>query len=182
MPNEMVKLAYKKFPVPFKRCYNACPSNGVFPVRWKCVKLVLLYKRQSKPRDLPSSYNPISLLDGVGKVFERMLLNRLEAHIDRVGALSDSQYEFRRSKSTMGAIEEVLTCVLISLDVKNAFNSAPWRFIDETLQRAAVPQNLVEVLRSYMEDRSLIVNADTNIRVTCGSGIRPRAHIVEYFL
>lgn len=69
---------------------------------------MLLYKGQGKARDQPSSYRPISLLDGAGKVFERLLLNRLESHILNVGALSDSQYGFRRSRSTMGAIEEVL--------------------------------------------------------------------------
>lgn len=109
-------------------------------MRWKRANFVLIHKGHDKPRDVPSSYRPISLLDGVGKVFERLLLNRLYTHIEAVGALSERQYGFRRSRSTMDAISDVLKvakasgsgsvqyrdlCVLITLDVKNAFNSAP---------------------------------------------------------
>jgi len=122
-------------------------------------------------------------LDGVGKVFERVLLNRLETHITKAGALSANQYGFRRSKSTIDAIEEVLSiaesakrgpvqdrdlCVLVTLDVRNTFNSAPWRFIDEALRRSSVPHYLVKILRSYMEDRKLKIGEDMYIPVTCG--------------
>lgn len=94
-------------------------------------KLMLLYNGQGKPSDLPSSYRPISLLDRAGKVFERVLLNRLESLVVRDGAISDTQYGFRWAKSTMNAIKDVPRvahgakrgpvrkrhlCVLISLD------------------------------------------------------------------
>lgn len=71
-------------------------------------KLVLLYKGHGKPRDVPSSYCPISLLDGSGKVFERLLLDRLNAHIEAAGVLSDMQFGFKRSRFTSDAIEEVV--------------------------------------------------------------------------
>jgi len=70
--------------------------------------LVLLYKGKGKPKNAPSSYRPISLLDGSGKVLERLLLDRLIPHVDSVGALSDLQFGFRRSRSTVDAIHQVL--------------------------------------------------------------------------
>jgi len=69
---------------------------------------VLLYKGQDHPRDAPSSYRPISLLDGAGKLLESLLLNRLNAHITSLGALSDLQFGFKRSRATTDTIEEVL--------------------------------------------------------------------------
>jgi len=169
IPNEIIKLAFDRFPEKFIDCYNACLDSRSFPSRWKHAKLVLLYTGQGKPRDLPSNYRPISLLDGGGKVYERVLLNGLEAHITRVGAISDHQFGFRRARSTVDAIEEVTKmadrancgpvqqnrdlCVLITLDVRNAFNTAPWRFIDEALRKSAVPEYLVQVMRSYMDSR-----------------------------
>ncbi|CAH1720554.1 unnamed protein product [Aphis gossypii] len=183
VPNEIIRLAFKRFPEEFVDCYNACLTGGTFPHRWKSANLVLLHKGQGRPRDLPSSFRPISLLDGAGKVFERVLLNRLEEHVSRVGAISDAQYGFRRAKSTTNAIEEVLSaarraargpvqdrdlCVLVTLDVKNAFNSAPWSLIDKALRRCAVPAYLTLVLRSYMCARSLVVNEDLCLPVTCG--------------
>lgn len=135
IPNEIIKTTFKKFPEVFVDCYNACLSEGSFPTPWKRAKLVLLYKGKGKPRNDPSIYRPISLLDGSGKVLERLLLERLIHHIDSVGALSELQFGFRRSRSTVDAIHQVLIvakaagsgpvgsrdlCVLVTIDVKNA--------------------------------------------------------------
>jgi hypothetical protein len=88
--NEIIRLAFSKFPEVFVECYYACLVNGDFPSRWKHARLVLLHKGQGKPPEIPSSYRPISLLDEAGKVFERVLLNRLESHIVSTGAVSDT--------------------------------------------------------------------------------------------
>jgi len=41
------------------------------------------------------------------------------------------------------------------MDVKNAFNFAPWVHIDSSLRNCGVPRYLVKILRSYMENRTL---------------------------
>jgi len=194
VPNEIIRMTFNRFPGTFVECYNACLAKGDFPSRWKRAKLVLLHKGRGKPPDLPSSYRPISLLDGAGKVLERILLNRLEAHITGSRAISESQYGFRRSKSTTDAVEDVLgvveranrgpvqnrhLCALISLDVRNAFNSAPWNLIDEALRRSAAPEYLIKVLRSYMHARSLVVDEELCIPVSCGV---PQGSVLGPFL
>lgn len=178
IPNELIKLAYAKFPAVFWECFNACLT-----AIWKRARLVLLHKSQGKPREVPSSYRPISLLDGTGKVFERLLLEKLNEHIEAVGALSDQQFDFRRSRSTTHAIEEVLQaaeaacrgsvrnrniCIVITLDVKNAFNSTPWRLKDAAQRRYIAPDYLVKVLRSYMSNRELLISKEFSMPVTCG--------------
>lgn len=100
--------------------------------------------------------------------------------------MSPNQYGFLRGRSTEDAVNRVLEtaswagtgypqyqhlCALVTLDVRNAFNSAPWDRIDEALRARDVPPYLVGVLRSYMGDRSLsFVSGDTqtNLSVTCG--------------
>lgn len=168
IPNEVIKAVATRCPDIFLETYNACLDIGYFPDEWKKARLVLLSKGTDKPPDQPSSYRPISLLDGAGKVLERMLLNRLDIHIEAVDALSNNQFGFRRSRSTIdatntviriakaansGAVQNRNLCAVISLDVKNAFNTAPWSMIDAALQRAAVPQYLIKILRSYMSNR-----------------------------
>lgn len=188
IPNEVIKLAANRHPSLFLDTYNSCLTDGIFPSRWKRAKLVLLFKGQRKLIDSPSSYRPISLLDGAGKVLERLLLNRLEAHLESVIALNDSQHGFRRARSTFDAIEEVqgiarvagsgsvqyrCLCAVITIDVRNAFNIAPWELIDAALRKSSVPTYLTRILRSYMSDRWLILggtssSASPRLPVLCG--------------
>lgn len=64
VPNELIKLVVFERPELFLVAFNACIRSGHFRDRWKRATLVLIHKGQSKPPDQPSSYRPISLLDG----------------------------------------------------------------------------------------------------------------------
>jgi len=94
---------------------------------------------------------------------------------------------FLKGRSTLGALESVLKvaeqaasgtvrnrhlCALVTLDVRNAFNSDPWHLVDAALRARNVTTYLIKILRSYMQDRSLIIGGGTqNVRsrkVTCG--------------
>lgn len=73
-------------------------------------------------------------------------------------------------KANSGAVQYHL-CAVVTLDVKNALNSAPWRLVDDALQRSGVPAYLVNILRSYMTNRSIIIgtgSARPTVSVTCG--------------
>jgi len=59
--------------------------------------------------------------------------------------------------------------VVVSLDVRIAFNTAPWRRIDAALCGKLVPPQLNGMIWSYLEDRTLLVGESQTIRsVTCG--------------
>ena len=49
---------------------------------------------------LPSSYRPISLLDTIGKLFEKILLARILHVVNERGLLRDEQFRFRPGHST----------------------------------------------------------------------------------
>jgi len=111
MLNEIIRLTVISYPKMFLMTYNACIRSGHFSVYWKRAKLVLLYKEQDKPHDAPSSYRPISLFNGPGKLLERMLLRRLEYYAKK--SLNARKFGFRRSRSTTDAISEVLQTAII---------------------------------------------------------------------
>lgn len=86
----------------------------------------------------PSSYRP------VGKHFEPIIYNRRVPITEREGDLLGRQFGFRKARPTINAIctvtkitEPVMeankSCKVITLDVKNAFNSANWRKVIKTL-------------------------------------------------
>ncbi|KAL4134845.1 hypothetical protein QTP88_006546 [Uroleucon formosanum] len=171
IPNEMLSLIANRSPDIFVRMYR-CLSESVFPARWKRARLLLLHKGPDKPVSNPSSFWPLCMLDTTGKLFERILLLRLNDHLERTGGLSTNQFGFRRGCSTEDAINKVLDlakwddhgpsrnqelCVLVALDVQNVFNSAPWKHVDEALRRTGVPRYLLKIIWSYMEDRSITI-------------------------
>ncbi|KAG6459453.1 hypothetical protein O3G_MSEX011396 [Manduca sexta] len=151
-----------------QRFLTACLERGQFPLRWKTGKLVLIAK-YGRPADSPSAYRPIVLLDEVGKLFERVIADRLVGHLTRVGPnLADSQFGFRRGRSTVDAIMRVgslatgdavsrgVVVLAVSLDIANTFNTLPWSCIREALRYHRVPTYLHRVVGAYLRDRAVI--------------------------
>lgn len=156
--------AHKALGPRLRRLFDACLSRGEFPPQWRCARLVLL-RKEGRPADQPSAYRPICLLDEVGKLFERVIVNRLVEHLSQRGPdLSEAQFGFREGRSTIDAIEHLRSltepvvkrggvALAISFDIANAFNTLPWVRIREALRKHAVPPYLRRVLASYLRDR-----------------------------
>ncbi|GBP24962.1 Probable RNA-directed DNA polymerase from transposon X-element [Eumeta japonica] len=65
-----------------------------FRTSWK-EAVVKGIPKPGKPRDLPASYRPISLLSVLGKLFEKMLKTRLSDHLIGKGLIINEQFGFR---------------------------------------------------------------------------------------
>lgn len=177
VPNVALKAAIRSRPELFLKTYNTCLAEGIFPTRWKLQKLVLLPKGNKPPED-PSSYRPICLLDTAGKVLERIICNRMEEFSEGDQGLSQSQYGFRKARSTTDAITVVVDtarkaiegkrwrrgakkyCAIVTLDVRNAFNSANWDRILDALRSMEFPEYIRRLILSYFSDRTLRYNTD----------------------
>jgi hypothetical protein len=153
-----------------------------FPGEWKRARLVLIPKGKASP-DGTRKFRPICLLDSMGKLYEQFIKTRLTEELDEKGGLSDDQYGFRKGRSTSDAIKEVWKmakfanggswgrknfCALTTLDVRNAFNTASWREIIEALEEKEISKYLVDVVKSYLSDRKIIVGEGRVVDVTCG--------------
>lgn len=123
------------------------------------------------------------MLNEGGKLYERLINNRLKKEIERTGGLADFQFGFRKGRSTVdalcrvkeiaqfansGALQRREYCLLITVDVKNAFNSVPWRRIVRALDRKRVNPHLISVIKSYLSDRAVLVGDAGRLEVTCG--------------
>ena len=177
VPNKALKTAIKSNPSLFTEVMQTCLEEGVFPKDWKRQKLVLLPKPGKPPGD-PSAYRPICLLDTIGKVLERIVQNRLITITEGESPLSESQFGFRKARSTIDAIELVVStareataggrwkggtmkyCAIITLDVKNAFNTANWCQIMRSLQNMGTPEYLLKIIGDYLSNRVLIYDTE----------------------
>ena len=79
--------------------YNYCWEYSLFPDQWKNV-LVLPFLKPSKDPNIPISYRPISLLNTLGKVFEKLVYNRLYWYLEHNKLLPEYQAGFRKQRST----------------------------------------------------------------------------------
>lgn len=174
IPNAALKVAVKAHPEVFMKTMQKCLEECQFPDRWKKQRLVLIPKPGKATGD-PSSFRPICLLDTLGKLFEKIILNRLTKVTEGDHGLSEKQFGFRKGKSTLEAILTVTAraqiaqrkkkggnrfCAIITLDVKNAFNSASWGAIAVALDRLGIPKNLFKLMGDYFRNRILIYDTE----------------------
>jgi hypothetical protein len=75
------------------------PSHAVLPTVWKLVHMLSIPKLGKDPAR-PPSYYPLSLLDTIGKLFEKILLSRILSEIRARRLLCDEQFGFRRKHGT----------------------------------------------------------------------------------
>jgi hypothetical protein len=75
------------------KVFNAIFRRQYFPPAWKHVRVVSILKPGKNPT-LPSSYRHKSILDTVGKLFEKILLARVHREVNELGVLRDEQFKF----------------------------------------------------------------------------------------
>ncbi|KAI5703571.1 hypothetical protein M8J75_013476 [Diaphorina citri] len=179
---EIVKSAVMAVPEWVLAVMNKILLNGDFPSMWKRAKVVLLPK-PGKPAFQPSSYRPLCLLDTFSKLLEGLLIRRMMEELGERG-LSESQFGFRPQRSTVDAIQRVFSiadeerkksrrrrgfCLLVTLDVRNAFNLAPWKKIIESLEDKNVPTYIIKTFMSYFHDRRISTTSGTWIKTSAGA-------------
>ena len=107
IPNEVLELLIVYYPELLLSTFNICLQEGKFHNDWKMQKLVLL-RKGDKPLNRVSSYRPLCLLDTMGKLLESLILQRLKTHSKGKNGMSDRQYGFRKGRSAINAVQELV--------------------------------------------------------------------------
>ena len=93
IPNRALKHLAMWAALSLVQIFNAILFTHDFPPGWKDTRVISILKPGKDPAQ-PSSYRPISLLDTIGKLFEKILLTRILYEVDEHGLLSDEQFGF----------------------------------------------------------------------------------------
>lgn len=185
IPAEALKIVATACPEVLLHMYNACLKEGRFFDAWKEQKLVLVRKKNGDCSS-PKSHRPLCMLDVAGKLMEKLLRGRLSQSIQHAGGLADTQHGFRQGRSTIGAATEIVRTfneaqltnqysrkivVLVTLDVRNAFNSARWEEILRALDTYSTPRYLTRIVGDYFTNRTLTYDTTEGPKtriMTCG--------------
>ncbi|RVE41206.1 hypothetical protein evm_014144, partial [Chilo suppressalis] len=146
--------------------FNAALRAKYFPGAWKTGRVIMIPK-PGKDRRRPGNYRPITLLDHVGKLFERLILRRLQPHYKP----REEQYGFRSGHSTVLQLSRLLhhmaeaqnkghCTVAVFLDVEKAFDRVWHPGLILKLSKSAVHPGLTMLIASYLESRSFRVTVE----------------------
>lgn len=159
---KFLKLA--KFSVVPIICHvvNLCFDQGTFPVALKEAIITPVHKGGDKT-DV-NNYRPISVLNSISKILEKLINTRLISYFDKFNILSDSQYGFRREKSTEDAVEALTSlivksldkgkkCLAVFLDLKKAFDTVSVPILCRKLETIGIRGKPLELLTDYLSCR-----------------------------
>lgn len=148
--------------------FNVCLLNSYFPQSWKVSKIRSILKPGKSPNEI-NSYRPISLLSTLGKIFERLILNRLESHLESRNPIPSHQYGFRKGKSCCHQLFRITKYIkenfkskksigLLSIDLQAAFDSVWHQGLLHKLYKINTPMYLIKIIKSFLTNRFLKVS------------------------
>jgi hypothetical protein len=80
------------------KTFNRSLEVNYFPAQWKLAKIIMLPKPGKDPTS-PLNYRPISLLNSLGKLFEKIILKRLNFQLRELKVIRNDQHGFTRGHS-----------------------------------------------------------------------------------
>ncbi len=160
-----------------------CHRLEYVPVQWREAHVFILYKGKGNPLD-PNSYRGISLTSIFAKIYERILLSRLQRWSYTTPIASLPQFGFRSGCSTVQAVFTLQTLVhevvtvnkrplfAAFVDLTKAFPSLNRDKMFTFLLAKGVPAPLVRAIRSFYIGNKAHLRIDnllsTAINVTLG--------------
>ena len=171
--------------------FNACLKTSYFPDSWKITN-VLPFHKPGKDRNFPVSYRPISLLPTLGKLFEKIIHNRIKTFEENNKILIPEQFGCRSKRDTVSQLIRVTNFIssnfnkntstaMLLLELEKAFDTVWHRGLIYKLDNYNFPMYLTEIIQNYLRNRKFIVTVngieserqDTRAGVPQGSILGP---------
>ena len=148
--------------------------EGTVPESMKIAWLVPLHKGKGLSKEDMDSYRAIALLPGFGKLFERILVSRLERFVERMGVVPESQCAFKKGSGvddaqwldrivTAGCMDRNLPLYKLYVDMKKAYDKVDRVLLADILRKIGVPDHFIGVLMSFLQGASAAIKVNGEI-------------------
>lgn len=173
IPNTLLKQLPMKAVVYLTYIFNACMLLSYFPNEWKHA-LVSAIPKTGKDLTKPISYRPISLLSTISKIFEKILLNRIDEHIDLHHIIPNNQFGFRQFHSATQqafriahhiktAFGKKMSTGMVLFDGEKAIDTVWHDGLLHKLIKLKFPIYLIKIIQSFLANRSFKVRVNRSI-------------------
>ena len=193
IPTNMILSCIEELKDVLTDCINSSFLTGTFPSCLKQANVVPLYKK--KVRTDPTNYRPVSLLNSLSKVIEKVIYLRIYKFMD--DKLCWNQFGFRPNHSTTDLmiftvenicrqLDEHGFSIPLYFDLGKAFDTLPHTTLLRKLEYYGIRGIALDLMSSYLTGRSqtVVVNnttstpAEINIGVPQGSILGPLLFII----
>jgi hypothetical protein len=153
---------------------NLSFTESTFPSCFKQAKVIPLLKKHSLPKEDLSSYRPVSNLNFISKVLERIIQSRVMSHLNTFPSISHFQSAYRKFHSVESAllriqndlllsIERQKVTALVLLDLSAAFDTLDHSILLTRLSSTfGISGSALELISSYLHDRSQFVTVSSS--------------------
>ncbi len=185
MPTSLLKKCSAVFAPLIARLANLSFAEGCFPRRFKQAQVTPLLKKVGMDVDDPASYRPISNLNTISKIIERLALSRLRLQIIQSENFNDLQSAYRQHHSTETALLNILndtyghmdngrSTLFVALDLSAAFDTVEHTVLLTRLENSFGVAGLAkEWIASYLANRTQFVRvgSETCAATNCSCGV-----------
>lgn len=158
---DTIKLAGPALWNALRKAINYVLLTGYYSERWKLGDCIFLHKSGKNYKN-PKSYRPITLLNIMGKICERIMHRRIMTSCKRL--IPEFQHGFMSGRGTgtqilrtckyiSDALSEGHSVAMISTDLSKAFDSINHRGLTKKLQEGDVPNNIIKLIENYLNNR-----------------------------
>ena len=148
-------------------CINYTFETGIFPTCLKEALVIPIYKK--KCRTLPTNYRPVSLLNALSKIAEKIINQRLYNFMEK--KLCQTQFGFRPKYQTTDLmiftiekitqiVEEEGYAVPLFFDLGKAFDTLNHNTLLNKLYLYGIRGTPLDLLKSYLSDRKQKVSVN----------------------
>ena len=148
---------------------NISFAQGSFPTAYKTAQVTPLLKKEGLDKTLPANYRPISNLNNISKILERLFLKRIQPHITTSPNFNPFQSAYRRNHSTETSLLYTVNRIcqdvnngkctlLVSLDLSAAFDTVDHTILSNILKNSfGIQGPALSWINSYLHDRQQFV-------------------------
>ena len=146
--------------------FNHSIVNGLFPDCLKLATIIPIFKASDK--QLPNNYRPISLINTLSKIFEKLMSCRMWSFIKKHNIISNHQFGFRGGRNTADAVLEFVdgcvdavdrrhNVIAVMLDLKKAFDTVNHNVLMKKMERMGFRGVILQWFGSYLSNRRIRV-------------------------